>query len=135
MLEVPCDVLIPAAVERQITRGNATKVEARIIVEGANGPTTPGAEQILAERGAIVLPDVLANAGGVIVSYFEWVQSHQKYSWAPSEVRTRLQQMLCDALESILERAGGVDGDLRTAALTLAVARVADAARLRGIHP
>jgi glutamate dehydrogenase (NAD(P)+) len=135
VLEVPCDMLIPAALERQITHANAGRIEARVIVEAANGPTTPEAEAVLADRGILVVPDVLANAGGVTVSYFEWVQDQQKFMWDIIEIQERLRRLLRAALNRVVETADRLDVDWRTAALSVAVQRVSEAARLRAIYP
>jgi glutamate dehydrogenase (NAD(P)+) len=135
VLEVPCDTLIPAALEQQITAENAGRVQCATIVEAANGPTTPEAEAILAERGILVVPDVLANAGGVTVSYFEWVQDQQKYLWDLIEIQERLRRLLRAALGRVVETADEHGVDWRTAALSVAVQRVAEAARLRAIYP
>jgi glutamate dehydrogenase (NAD(P)+) len=135
VLEIPCDVLVPAALERQITDENAHRIEAGLIVEAANGPTTPEAEAILADRGIPIVPDVLANAGGVTVSYFEWVQDIQRYHWDFVEIQERLRRLLRAALGRVVESAERLDVDWRTAALAHAIERVADAARLRGVHP
>lgn len=135
LLEIPCDILVPAALGNQITRGNANKIRAKLIVEGANGPTTPEADQMLADRGIPVVPDILANAGGVIVSYFEWVQDAQCYFWCKSEVNARLQNILNQSCEEVigLSREKGVT--LRTAAMMLAVQKVVDAMLVRGLYP
>jgi glutamate dehydrogenase (NAD(P)+) len=135
VLEQPCDILIPAAVEQQITEENAGRIEARWVVEGANGPTTPEADEILAERGIGVLPDVLANAGGVTVSYFEWVQDQQKLAWQGAEVAARLRIQLEDAFSRVRNAREQHDTDWRTAAQAVAIERVADASRLRTIYP
>jgi len=135
VLELPCDVLVPAALERQITGENVDRLQCKLVVEAANGPTTPDADRVLAERGIPVLPDVLVNAGGVTVSYFEWVQSHQKYAWDIVEIQDRLRVQMRAALARVLEAAAELDLDYRTAALSVAVARVAEAARLRAIYP
>jgi glutamate dehydrogenase (NAD(P)+) len=135
VLELPCDVLVPAAVERQITSANAGRLRCGLVVEAANGPTTPEADRVLAERGILVLPDVLVNAGGVTVSYFEWVQSHQKYAWDLAEIERRLRGQMRSAFARVVETAERLDLDYRTAALSVAVERVADAARLRAIYP
>ena len=107
----------------------------RLIVEGANGPTTPAADRILGDRGIIVVPDILANAGGVIVSYFEWVQSHQKYSWEALEVRERLRTQMQSAFARVRATADQLDVDNRTAALASAISHVSEAAKLRAIYP
>ncbi len=135
VLEVPCDLLIPAALERQITRENAPRVAAKLVVEAANGPTTPEAEAVLAARGVLVVPDVLANAGGVTVSYYEWVQDQQKYLWDFVEIQERLRRLLRSAVTRVMDNAERLDVDWRTAALSAAVARVAEAGRLRSIYP
>src|SRR4051795_2818597 len=127
VLEVPCDILVPAALERQITADNVDRVDCRILVEAANGPTTPEAEDALRERGVMVVPDVLANAGGVTVSYFEWVQDQQKYLWDVIEVQERLRRQMRAALARVADAAGRLEleRDWRTAALAVAVERVA----------
>jgi glutamate dehydrogenase (NAD(P)+) len=135
MLELPCDVLVPAAREEQITDANAPALQCSLIVEAANGPTTPAADRILEERGIPVYPDVLANAGGVIVSYFEWVQSHQKYSWQAEEVHERLRTQMQHACERVNGTSQELQTDLRTAALASAISHVAEAAHLRAIYP
>jgi len=135
LLEVPCDVLVPAALECQITERNADRVDCRIVVEGANGPTTPRAEAILRDRGIFVVPDVLANGGGVTVSYYEWVQSHQRYVWETAEIHSRLRERMRTVAAAVSDAAIRLDTDWRAAALALAVERVAEAARLRAIYP
>jgi glutamate dehydrogenase (NAD(P)+) len=135
VLELPCDMLVPAAVERQITTENAARLETRLVVEAANGPTTPEADAVLADRGIQVVPDVLVNAGGVTVSYFEWVQDQQRYLWDEIEIERRMRQVLRAALDRVVETAERFDVDLRTAATAAAVERVAEAARQRGIYP
>jgi glutamate dehydrogenase (NAD(P)+) len=135
VLEQPCDILIPAAVEHQITEENAPRIDARWVVEGANGPTTPEADEILAERDIEVVPDVLANAGGVTVSYFEWVQDQQKLAWHTEEVAARLRTQLDDAFARVLEAKHQRQTDWRTAAQAVAIERVAAASRLRTIYP
>lgn len=135
LLALECDVLIPAALESQITADNAGDVRARFIVEGANGPTTREADLILEQRGIPVVPDILANAGGVVVSYFEWLQGLQGDRWSLEVVRARLQEMMSGAFMSVVEKAEAREITLRKAAYRLAVERVATAARLRGLAP
>jgi glutamate dehydrogenase (NAD(P)+) len=135
ILEQPCEILVPAAVEQQITAENADRIQASWIVEGANGPTTPEADEILARRGIEVIPDVLANAGGVTVSYFEWVQDQQKLAWQGAEVAARLRMQLDDAFARVSEARERLGTDWRTAAQAVAIERVADASRLRTIYP
>jgi len=135
LLELPCDVLVPAALGNQITRENAGKVKAKLIIEGANGPTTLEADQILTERKIPVVPDILANAGGVIVSYFEWVQDVQCYFWCKTEVNTRLENLLDRSYEEVFRLSQERKVNLRTAALILAVKKVADAITVRGLYP
>ena len=135
ILEQPCDVLIPAAIDSVINERNADRVKALIVAEGANGPTTPEADVILRDRGVTVIPDILCNAGGVVVSYFEWVQGLQHYFWKESEIISRLQEIMARAFTRVWQTAqkGGVD--LRTGALMEGVSRVADAHVSRGLYP
>ncbi|MBW3653842.1 MAG: Glu/Leu/Phe/Val dehydrogenase [Actinobacteria bacterium] len=135
VLEVPCEIVIPAARERQVTDENAPRLQCRLLVEAANGPTTPEADAILRERGILVVPDVLANAGGVTVSYFEWVQDHQRYSWDELDVQERLRRQLRAAFGRVIDAAERLGCDWRMAALSVAIERVAEAARMRGIYP
>jgi glutamate dehydrogenase (NAD(P)+) len=132
LLTLECEVLIPAALEGVITADNAADVRARVIVEGANGPTTRAADAVLAERGITVVPDILANAGGVVVSYFEWLQGLQGTRWTLAEVRRQLDDMLSAAFDAVAERAAQRNVTLRAAAFEIAVGRVAEAAQLRG---
>jgi glutamate dehydrogenase (NAD(P)+) len=135
LIGIDCDVLVLAALEGQVTADNAASVRARVIAEGANGPVTPDADPILQDRGVVSVPDILCNAGGVVVSYFEWVQNLQSYSWPAPEVATRLSEVLGAAFDEVwaLHSERGIDP--RLAAHTIAVARVAEAQRLRGLYP
>jgi glutamate dehydrogenase (NAD(P)+) len=135
VLETPCDILIPAALEHQVTMENVERLECRLVVEAANGPVTPDADRRLAERGIPVVPDLLANAGGVTVSYFEWVQDQQKYSWTDAEIASRLQRMLRGGLQRVVGTSEQLDVDWRAAAHCVGIERVAEAARLRAIYP
>jgi glutamate dehydrogenase (NAD(P)+) len=135
LLELPCDVLVPAALGGQITERNADRLRARIIVEGANGPMTPEADQIAADRGIVVIPDILANAGGVVVSYFEWVQGLQYYFWRESEINSRLQEVMIRAYNQVSNLAKRERVHLRTAALMVGIRRIAEAFQLRGFYP
>jgi glutamate dehydrogenase (NAD(P)+) len=135
VLEVPCDILIPAATEGVITASNVERVQARIVTEAANGPTTPYADKVLFKRGCLVVPDILANAGGVTVSYFEWVQDLQSFFWGTEEIIKRLEIIMNRAFDAVLEQAERGHCDLRLAANMLAISRVAEASQLRGIYP
>ncbi|MDR5684141.1 MAG: Glu/Leu/Phe/Val dehydrogenase [Armatimonadota bacterium] len=134
LLEMDCDMLVPAALENQITPQNAGVLRAKVIVEGANGPTTPEADEILRRRGVVVVPDILANAGGVVVSYFEWVQDRYGYFWPEAEVRARLEAKMRQAFADVLEMSERLNLDLRTAAYCLGVQRIVEARRLRGLY-
>ncbi len=135
LLELPCDVLIPAALEGQLTAENAPRVKARLIVEAANGPTTPDADDIFNERGIPVVPDILANAGGVTVSYFEWVQGLQEFFWDEDEVYRRLERILIRAYDEVSHTMEVYGVDMRTAAQITAINRVAQATLTRGFYP
>jgi len=135
LLELPCDVLIPAAIEGQLTRANADRIRASVIVEAANGPTVPEADEIFEERGILVVPDILANAGGVTVSYFEWVQDIQAYYWSEDEVNDRLRQIMEKSYVDVLNVAEERKVSMRTSATILGVGRVAEAHITRGLYP
>jgi glutamate dehydrogenase (NAD(P)+) len=135
VLETDCDLLVPSALENQITGVNAGRVRCRMISEGANGPTTPEADQILEARGIPVIPDILANAGGVTVSYFEWVQGLEGESWSEETVNQKLREKIIPAGERVADRARAEKTSLRTAAWCIAVDRVAKAIRMRGVFP
>jgi len=135
LLEVPCEFLVPAAIEGQITGANASRIRAQVIVEGANGPTTPDADRILDDRGILVVPDVVANAGGVIVSYFEWVQDLQSYFWSEEEINAHLERLMVHTFRRVLAFSREQHVSLRTGALIFAVKRVSDALLTRGVYP
>jgi glutamate dehydrogenase (NAD(P)+) len=135
VLELPCEILVPSALEGEITARNAAEVKARIVVEGANGPTTPEADRILQQRKILLVPDILANAGGVTVSYFEWVQDLQSFFWTEEEINERLERIMVRSFREVLAVSQERKVDLRTAALLRAVGRVADALMTRGIYP
>jgi glutamate dehydrogenase (NAD(P)+) len=130
----PCDILVPAAIENQITSENASRVQCRILCEGANGPTTAPADAILERKNVMVIPDILANAGGVTVSYFEWVQDRQGFFWRESEVNERLQDVMEQSFDEVIECAGRHQVNNRIAAYMVAIDRVAGALKLRGIY-
>ena len=135
LLEIPCDILIPAAVEQQITNVNAANIKTRIIAEAANGPTTVEADEILYDLGVTVIPDILANAGGVIVSYFEWVQDIQHLIWSIDEVNNKLESLIINSFHQVLQKSQEQKIDMRRAALILAVQRIVDVMRVRGVYP
>lgn len=135
LLELPCDVLVPAALENQITELNASRIHAKVVIEGANGPTTPDADAILEDRGITVVPDILANAGGVTVSYFEWVQGLQSFFWEEMDINAKLERIIVNAFDQVHAMAEERQVPLRLAAYLLAVRRVADASMTRGIYP
>jgi glutamate dehydrogenase (NAD(P)+) len=135
LLELDCDVLAPCALEQAVTAENADRVKARVICEGANGAVTPAADAILEERGVLILPDVLANAGGVVVSYFEWVQGLQEYFWKEEEVHQRLFEIASRAFRETWELHESRDLPMRVAAYGIAVQRVAEATVTRGLYP
>jgi glutamate dehydrogenase (NAD(P)+) len=134
MLALDVDILVPAALENQITMENARDVKAKVVIEGANGPTTPEAHRHLHGRGITVVPDILANSGGVTVSYFEWVQDRHGYFWTEQEVNTRLEAKMCEAMDAVLRTAAKYKTDLRTAAYIVAIDRVATVTRMRGMY-
>lgn len=134
VFKLDCDIFIPAALENQITDENANDLKARLIVEGANGPTTPDAHKLLHERGVFVVPDILANAGGVTVSYFEWVQDRHGYFWTEKEVNERLEAKMVEAFDVVLKTAEKYKVDMRAAAYIVAIGRVATVTRMRGMY-
>jgi len=131
----PCDILIPAALEGQITAARAQRLRARLVLEGANGPTLPGADDVLAERGVLVVPDVVCNAGGVTVSYFEWVQDFSSFFWSEDEINLRLDKILVHALKAVWDTADQHRITLRTAAYAVACERILTARQIRGLYP
>ncbi len=134
LFKLDVDVVIPAALENQITMENAPSIRARVVVEGANGPTTPDAHRHLHERGVLVVPDILANSGGVTASYFEWVQDRYGYFWTEKEVNERLEAKMCEAFDAVIQTTMRYKVDMRTAAYIVAIGRVAAVTRLRGMY-
>jgi glutamate dehydrogenase (NAD(P)+) len=135
LLEVPCEVLLPCAMEGQLTSENADRIKARMVVEGANGPTTPEADDIMRGNGVLVVPDILANSGGVIVSYFEWVQDLQSFFWDETEIFRQLERIMIRGYDLTVRTAEEHNIDMRTAAQVAAIKRVADAMKTRGFYP
>jgi len=131
-LTVDCDILIPAALEGQITEKNAGNVKAKMIIEGANGPTTPEADKILSEKGIFIVPDILANAGGVVVSYFEWVQNRMGYYWSEKEVNDKLKTIMTNAFNDVYEVSKKYNVDMRTGAYITSINRIVDAMKSLG---
>jgi glutamate dehydrogenase (NAD(P)+) len=134
VFKTDAEILIPAALEKQITVENVNDIKAKLIIEGANGPTTPEAHKVLHERGVFVVPDILANAGGVTVSYFEWVQDRHGYFWTEKEVNERLEAKMCEAFNTVLQTAEKYRVDMRAAAYVVAINRVATVTKLRGMY-
>lgn len=135
LLELDCEVLMPCALENQITAVNAPRIRAKVIAEGANGPLTPEADEILNDKGILIIPDILCNAGGVTASYFEWVQDLQSFFWGEEEINERLRRIMVRSFNQVLRVAQEKQVDLRTAAQIYAIQRVAEAMRIRGIYP
>ncbi len=135
LLELECDILAPCALENQITEANADRINCKLLVEGANGPTTPQADDILYEKGIFVVPDILANAGGVTVSYFEWVQGLQEFFWTEEEINNKLERIMQHSFESVLHQTLTHKVSMRMGGYMVAVARVAEATQIRGIYP
>jgi glutamate dehydrogenase (NAD(P)+) len=133
--DVPCDILIPAAVEGEIDAARAERITAKLVLEGANGPTLPEADDVLARRGVLVVPDVICNAGGVTVSYFEWVQDFSSFFWTEDEINVRLDKILVDAMRKIWDKADARETSLRTAAFVVACERILSARKVRGLYP
>jgi len=135
LFEIPCDVFIPAAIESQITPSRALKMKCKIVAEAANIPTTIGADNILNERGTVVIPDILCNAGGAVISYFEWVQDIQAYFWTENEINEKLKEAMESSFQKVYEKSIELRTDMRTAAYVIAVRRVLEATKIRGIFP
>jgi len=130
-----CDIMVPAALEGQVTQANAGKIKAKMLIEGANGPTTPEADDILHDKGVLVVPDVIANAGGVTVSYFEWVQDFSSFFWDEDEINRRLVGIMKHAFDAVWQTAQEHQVSLRTAAYIVACTRILNARDLRGLYP
>jgi len=135
IISTDCDILLPSALENAITLNNVGKVKAKIIAELANGPTTPGADRVLEDEGVFLVPDILANAGGVTVSYYEWVQDQYSFFWSEKQINDTLEQTINTAFNSVHETAKRYNTDMRTGAYILAVGRVVEATSVRGIFP
>jgi len=135
LLTLPVDILVPAAFENQITSANASDVKAKVVAEAANGPTTPEADRILNDSGVLVIPDILASAGGVVVSYFEWAQNRSGISWEEEEVNSRLQQVMTRAFREVAAVSEKETLTMREAATVLGIRRVVEATELRGMRP
>jgi glutamate dehydrogenase (NAD(P)+) len=135
VLEVDCDILCPSALENSITMSNVGNVKAKIIAELANGPTTPASDRVLEDRGVMLIPDILANAGGVTVSYYEWVQDQYSFFWSEKRINQTLEDTMSDAFQKVHQTANRYGTDMRTGAYILAIDRVAEATRVRGIFP
>ncbi len=135
MLTLDVDLLVPAALEAQVSQRNAERVRAKVVAEGANAPLTTEADAELTARGVLILPDILANAGGVVVSYFEWVQDIQSYFWGSGEVNSRLREVMTRSYQAVRGVSQEHNVSLRDAAFRIAVTKVADATRVRGIYP
>jgi glutamate dehydrogenase (NAD(P)+) len=133
--DVDCDILIPAALESQITAARANRIKAKLVLEGANGPTLPDADDVLQDRGVLVVPDVICNAGGVTVSYFEWVQDFSSFFWSEDEINVRLDKIMVDALRKIWDTADRHKISLRTATFAVACERILIAREERGLYP
>ena len=135
IIEVDCDILLPSALENAITLGNVGRVKAKIIAELANGPTTPGADRVLEDSGVFLVPDILANAGGVTVSYYEWVQDQYSFFWSEKQINDTLESTITTAFNAVHSTAEKFNTDMRTGAYILAVGRVVEATSVRGIFP
>ncbi len=135
LLTMDCDILVPAAMENSVHKGNADGIKAKILAEGANGPVTPIADEILKDKGVFIIPDILANAGGVTVSYFEWVQDLQNYFWNEEEINEKLRMLMVSAFNKVMSIAEETGVDNRTAAQMLGIGRVVEATRVRGLYP